>query len=70
MPCLLDGKSLLVVGGTSGIGLAICRAAVEQGAQVTTVGLECSDAASPEDVDVLIGDARHSEVVGEAVGRA
>ena len=70
MPRLLDGKSLLVVGGTSGIGLAICRAAVEQGAQVTTVGLECSDAASPEGVDVLIGDARHSEVVGEAVGRA
>lgn len=70
MPSMLNGKSLLVVGGTSGIGLAICKAAAQQGAQVTAVGLECPDVEFPEEIDLLIGDARHSQVLGEAVGRA
>jgi len=31
----LNGKSVLIVGGSSGIGLAVAKAAAAEGAQVT-----------------------------------
>ena len=34
----LAGKSVIVLGGTSGIGLATCRLLVSQGAKVTAFG--------------------------------
>ena len=66
----LAGKSILVVGGTSGIGWAVCQAAADRGAQLTTVGLAAPDEPLPAGTELVIGDARHSQVLGEAVGRA
>src|SRR4051812_42464151 len=38
MPTSLDGASVVVIGGSSGIGLATARMAVEAGARVTIAG--------------------------------
>src|SRR5256885_264574 len=42
----LDGKSILIVGGTSGMGLSAARACMREGARVTVVGLDPESTAS------------------------
>lgn len=37
----LTGKTVVVVGGTSGTGRALAKKALEKGAQVTVVGRSC-----------------------------
>src|SRR5579871_5955297 len=42
---LLDGKRLVVIGGTGGIGLSAVKAFVAAGARIVAVGLEREDVA-------------------------
>src|ERR1041385_6339557 len=67
----LAGKRCLIVGGTSGIGLAAVRQFLTEGAQVAAVGLPTppappsipgarvikADATQPGDVEALFADA-------------
>ena len=71
----LEGKVVVVVGGTSGLGLSGVRACLEAGARVVAVGLPGADAASlVEDLGprarVILGDAREPAVAREAVRAA
>lgn len=68
----LLGKVIVVVGGTSGIGLSAARACVEEGARVVAVGLDDEQAARAETVlgdgaVVLRGDARGAQTAGQAI---
>ncbi len=45
-PGRIEGRSCLIVGGTSGIGLATARRFLEEGARVAVAGLERSDPGS------------------------
>ena len=51
---LLLGKSVVIVGGTAGIGSAIARAAAKQGAKVTVVGRSQRETVS--NISFLKGD--------------
>jgi NAD(P)-dependent dehydrogenase (short-subunit alcohol dehydrogenase family) len=58
----LKGKSIVIIGGTSGIGLAAARAFVDEGARVVVVGIdkESTETAArllPVQTAVLRGDA-------------
>jgi len=44
----LDGRKLIVVGGTSGMGHAIAETAASQGADVTAINLGIPSALPPE----------------------
>ena len=50
----LAGKSLVVIGGTSGLGLSAARAFVEAGARVLVVG---RDAANAERAAATLGES-------------
>lgn len=67
----LHGKSVLVVGGTSGIGAAIARAFVAQGAVVATTGATEGEVQAARDGDASSGVACHMLDVrdGNAVQR-
>jgi NAD(P)-dependent dehydrogenase (short-subunit alcohol dehydrogenase family) len=71
----LSGKVVVVVGGTSGIGLSGVRACVAAGARVVAVGLPAdgSDGLEAElgsACRVMIGDARDSNTPRSAISRA
>lgn len=71
-PALLEGKRLVVIGGTAGLGLSAANAFLAAGARVVCVGLQseetdsvptdssmrliCSDAAQPETAPKAIGE--------------
>jgi NAD(P)-dependent dehydrogenase (short-subunit alcohol dehydrogenase family) len=57
----LAGKRSLIVGGTSGIGLAAARRFVEEGARLVVAGLDISR--SPNKVTSLVCDARDGKQV-------
>lgn len=73
----LIGKRLVVIGGTTGIGLSAARAFVEQGAKVTVVGRNKANVKrayaflrqgqSQNHVAVLAGDAREPRTAIEAI---
>ena len=76
-PGRLDGLSILIVGGTSGLGLAAARACLREHANVTVVGRDDEDlaravaelgggsgSAGCERVNVIAGDA-----IGAGAGR-
>ena len=71
----LAGKSLVVIGGTAGLGLSAARAFVHAGAQVIVVG---RDAANAQRAAVLLGemargisaDARNPETAPHAIAEA
>jgi NAD(P)-dependent dehydrogenase (short-subunit alcohol dehydrogenase family) len=72
---LLDGKSIVVMGGTTGIGLAGARAFVHEGARVVVVGrskesLMDACALSWENCLGLKGDATHPETAVKAIEMA
>src|SRR5687768_12327184 len=50
----LDGKSIVTIGGTAGLGLSAARACVAAGARVVVVG---RDAAAAEEAGRSLGDA-------------
>lgn len=64
----LKGKSLLVIGGTSGLGQAIAKNAVECGASVTVVGRSFKD--DPEKITFVQADLssmKEAKKIGETV---
>ena len=64
----LNDKKIVVIGGTSGIGLSATRAFVAQGAAVVAVGLEPIVNPDPEGrVHWLVGDAREESTARIAV---
>lgn len=71
----LEGKSILIVGGTSGIGLSAARACLREGAHLSVVGLD-SDATRDaqrelgNDAAVVIGDAVDPSITQKAVALA
>lgn len=72
MPNWLKGKSLVIIGGTSGIGLAAANAFVEEGARVVVVGLDNDsiDAASralPHSAIIMAADAAQPETATSAI---
>lgn len=71
----LSGKVVVVIGGTSGIGLSGVRACLEAGARVMAVGLPADGLDQLENAlgpacRVMVGDARHPETPRSAIARA
>ena len=71
MKALID-KKLVIIGGTSGIGLSAARAFVKEGANIVLVGLDeltCNAAAKElgSAVTVVQADARQEGVAHEAI---
>lgn len=71
----LKDRAIVVVGGTSGIGLAGAQAFLEAGANVVAVGPDADSCARARealggDCPVVQGDARHSETADRAVREA
>jgi NAD(P)-dependent dehydrogenase (short-subunit alcohol dehydrogenase family) len=73
----LTGKAAIVTGGSRGIGLAIARALLAEGAQVTITGLDEAhlsaarrqlEGAGPGSVEALRADVRKYDDVRHAVG--
>lgn len=71
---MLENKALLIIGGTSGIGLSAARAFVQSGAKVAAVGLDeesCREAEKALGAEgiVMMGDASAPETAVRAVDR-
>ena len=72
---ILRDKVIVVIGGTSGMGLSGARAIVDAGGRVVCVGLDAAGAAEAEKViggaaHVLVGDARLAGAAEAAIARA
>ena len=72
---ILDGLSIVVVGGTSGLGLSAARACVAAGARVVLVGRDPTKAGQAaeefgESARIYIGDAANSSTSDGAVALA
>src|SRR4051812_29632067 len=72
MSLWLEGKSIVIIGGTSGIGLAAARAFIVEGAQVLVVGLDEESVAAarksvPDGMIVMQGDATNPLTADTAV---
>jgi NAD(P)-dependent dehydrogenase (short-subunit alcohol dehydrogenase family) len=71
----LAGKSLVIIGGTAGLGLSAARAFVEAGARVIAVGRNAESCAAAqaqlgEAARVLGGDATDPQTAPRAIGEA
>jgi NAD(P)-dependent dehydrogenase (short-subunit alcohol dehydrogenase family) len=71
----LKDKSLVIIGGTTGLGLSAARAFVQEGARVVVVGrkAESVEAARQElgpQVRALVGDAGHPATASQAIEAA
>jgi NAD(P)-dependent dehydrogenase (short-subunit alcohol dehydrogenase family) len=74
-PALLEGKSVVVVGGTTGLGLSAARAIMRAGGRVLAVGRNRDSAAAAERelgkaAKILCGDATKAETAERAVSEA
>lgn len=72
MSLWLKGKSIVIIGGTSGIGLAAAHAFIDEGAKVVAVGLDtatCNRARLelPSGAVVITGDATQLHTATDAV---
>ena len=76
MPALaLEGKSLVIIGGTTGIGLSAARAFVENGARVVVVGRNANNVKAAkgilgEGAVALAGDAVNPKTSARAIALA
>ncbi|MFO1498446.1 MAG: SDR family oxidoreductase [Verrucomicrobiota bacterium] len=71
----LQGKSIVVIGGTSGLGLSAARAFVRQGAQVIVAGRdpaksEAAAAALGPNAAALVGDASQPQLARQCIDSA
>jgi NAD(P)-dependent dehydrogenase (short-subunit alcohol dehydrogenase family) len=66
----LLGTSALVSGGASGLGAATCRALASRGARVVAFDLGGDPAATPDGVELILGDVTDLESVRHAADRA
>src|SRR4051812_39282350 len=71
----LAGKSLVVIGGTSGLGLSAARAFLDAGARVVLVGRNAETASQAaellgKEAHVLTGDAASPEPAERAIQAA
>src|SRR4051812_736251 len=71
----LDGKSLVIVGGTSGLGLSAAQAFLSAGAHVVVVGRSAETAAQAAQLlganaHVITGDAASSDTAERAIQAA
>lgn len=69
---LLREKKIVIIGGTSGMGLSATRAFIEQGAKVVAVGLDegsCKNVREEfqTDIGVLMGDATREQTAQDAI---
>jgi len=69
---LLSGKNIVVIGGTTGIGLSAAKAFVSEGAKVIVVGRNEHNVASArsqlgERGDAISADATHSDTATDAI---
>lgn len=70
MANLLNGKSIVIIGGTSGIGLAASKSFIREGAKVLALGVP--DGPQPslgKNGFVLLADARQEGVAEHAIDR-
>jgi NAD(P)-dependent dehydrogenase (short-subunit alcohol dehydrogenase family) len=72
---LLDGKSIVVIGGTTGIGLSAARAFIHAGARVIAVGRDVQSAAAAQMdlgtlAHVIAADARDAATGSQAIEEA
>src|SRR5882672_2343133 len=68
----LEHKRIVIIGGTSGIGLSAARAFIAEGAKVVVVGLDqesvkASSIALKENGMALQGDATHVDTASQAI---
>ena len=71
----LDNKTIVIMGGTTGLGLSAAKAFVAQGAKVVTVGRNAESCAQAQSllgnaVHVLEGDATESHTADKAIQTA
>lgn len=72
---LLENKNIVIIGGTSGMGLSATKAFIGEGARVVAVGLDeetCQTAREecpPGNVLVITGDAREPGTTQQAIER-
>ncbi|HEY0552010.1 MAG TPA: SDR family oxidoreductase [Verrucomicrobiae bacterium] len=72
----LEGKSLVIIGGTTGLGLSAAKAFVREGARVTMVGRDEDSAASAQvelkraDAKALFGNACDPNLAPAIIERA
>jgi NAD(P)-dependent dehydrogenase (short-subunit alcohol dehydrogenase family) len=69
---VLQGKNIVVIGGTSGLGLSAVRAFIAQGANVLAVGADtdASKAASElkgDSIEIVLADARGATTAKNAI---
>jgi NAD(P)-dependent dehydrogenase (short-subunit alcohol dehydrogenase family) len=72
---LLDGKSIVVIGGTTGLGLSAARAFVQAGARVVVVGRDAENCAAAQAHfgaagSALAADAREATTAPAAIEEA
>lgn len=75
MQTLLDGKSIVVIGGTTGLGLSASRAFVQAGARVVAVGRSEQSAGAAQEAlgemaQVVAADAREPATAPDAIALA
>ena len=71
----LDNKTIVIIGGTTGLGLAAAKAFVREGARVLVVGRNADSVSQAESAIGraaigLAGDATDSQTAAEAIGLA
>ncbi len=71
---MLSGKCIVIIGGTSGIGLSAAKAFIGEGARVLSVGPDAEGCRRAEKIlgaqaSVLQGDAREEQTAEAAVDR-
>src|SRR5438034_5726869 len=71
----LTGKSLVIIGGTSGIGLCAAKAFVAEGAHVVVVGRKAENVEAAQcelgaSAKALVGDASDSGTAANAIAAA
>lgn len=72
---MLEGKVIVIVGGTSGIGLSAAKACIAHGAHVVAVGKDDEYASTARgslgpNAHVLTGDATHPDTAAAAIAHA